>query len=143
MTLGFHCFLLNENHFLVNRTLQLPHTHGDQHFVLHLDLAAHEKKKFQGNWAFGVIQPKLSVHIWPRMLSGISRFLALLSGVGWDLEASCSGSFCFLIRGALRSHLGVILPTAFTFWMLGTEQNHMGLGESKGQEVKLTEQNVV
>lgn len=74
-----------------------------------------------GFWVFGVIQPKLSVRIWLRMLSEISRFLALLSGVGWGLEASCSGSFCFLIHGVLRSHLEVILSTALTFWMLGTE----------------------
>lgn len=63
------------------------------------------------------------------MLGGIVKIPALLLKAGWGLEASSSGSFCFLTHDMLRSHPEVSLLTSFAFWLLETNLNHVRLEE--------------
>lgn len=67
----------------------------------------------------------------------------LLLGAGRGLGVSSSDSFCFLTHDMLGSHPDISQLTSFAFWLLETNLNHMGLGEPRGQEVKVVEQSVV
>lgn len=131
MTLGFHHFLLNENHLPCERNFAVT-AHS---WWLELSGAVRSSSSWKvevsgGDGPLGCPAQPFSSYMgrsWPRVLRGISKFLALVLGAGWGpAEVSSPRSFCFMIPDLWRGHPEISLLTSFVFWMLEPELSRVG-----------------